>query len=191
MPRFGTLYLPSAERAAAAGLVAVAHHRPAHRFPWNEFHPAPLIVQVVSLEERHAHITSKDCSGSRSGCRGRRSHGGVARHSRSEMAWWRMARGWMAWRLAPRRLGLGRVRLGFRTRIRDRIRCALLRWVPLLRLWRRLRHAPPVGDQPVGSSRSALDPRLLLDAPFGRLPAGLPGGGRAASRISPLASHDR
>ena len=30
----------------------------------------------------------------------------------------------------------------------------------------RLRHAPPLGDQPLGSSRLAVDSRLLLGVPF-------------------------
>ena len=44
-----------------------------------------------------------------------------------------------------------------------------LLWRPVLRLWGRLRHAPPLGDQPLGSSRLAMDSRLLLDVPFGNL----------------------
>ena len=70
-------------------------------------------------------------------------------------------------RSCPTRLGLGRVRLGLRAWFCDRLRCPLLRWVlwrPVFRLRGRLRHAPPLGDQPLGSSRLAVDSRLLLGA---------------------------
>ena len=133
-----------------------------------EFHRPPLIVQVLMWRSSDAYFTSKDChSGCSSHC-GCGSHSGPARHRRSQMAWWRLA--W--WLARPRRLGLGRVRLGLRAWFRGRLRCALLRrllWRPVLCLWGRLRHAPPLGDQPLGSSRLAMDSRLLLDVPFGNL----------------------
>ena len=129
----------------------------------------------------HAYVTSKNCYCSHSRRRGRGSHSGPAQRGRGKMA-----RRWLAWWVAPPwRLGLRRVRLALHARVRDRFRRALLRWLlwrPLLFLWRRLRHAPPLGDQPLGSSRPALDPRLLLDPPLaisGWPPA--PRGGRIVS----------
>ncbi len=97
-----------------------------------------------------------------------------------QLAWW-LARPWR----------LGRVRLGLRAWFRARLRCALLRrllWRPVLRLRGRLRHAPPLGDQPLGSSRLALDARLLLDVPFWQFRAGLPRG-RPAACVSALRRH--
>ena len=95
--------------------------------------------------------------------------------------------GWHGGLARPWRLGR-RVWLGLRAWVRDRFRCALLRrlrWQPILCLWRRLRHAPPLGDQPLGSSRLALDARLLLD-PLLAIRAGRP---REEAGASALGRH--
>ena len=138
--RCGTRAVPPAPRIGTAGRV--------RRFDGTSFHPPPLIVQVVVGVEEQRRV---------------RHFEGVPWRPQQSL------RLGQPQRPCPTRLGLGRVRLGLRAWFCDRLRCPLLRWVlwrPVFRLRGRLRHAPPLGDQPLGSSRLAVDSRLLLGVPF-------------------------
>ena len=94
-----------------------------------------------------AYVTSKDCHGGLSSHCGWGSHSGPARHG---WGW-----GGFGWGFAPGfAIGFGAPYYGG------------YYGGPYSAYGGRLRHAPPLGDQPLGSSRLAVDSRLLLGVPF-------------------------